>query len=198
MHARRGQLGRLAWLAAVGGLLVLAGCSFTVGASVLPTVDTTGVVGAEVRVTAGAGLSALTKKNQPIRTTALLAPVRVGGELRASPAHGGVDLAAGFAYLDPGDTDGDLGFRASALGGVSVYDSARAARYGAAFELAPLVTLWTRPGWDSTPFVLLGPVLEAAVWGVEDDEAGEPRTVGRFGLGVTLEWYVARRWAIGM
>jgi hypothetical protein len=179
--------------------LALTACSPIVRLSALPTVDTYGNVGAEVKLTLALGL--VTKwnhlKSPPHTNTGVVVHSVAGGGgvvWPRGPAQGVVTFDGGFEYASVGSDLKDLGFRAGLLGSVRHYAPRSYDSFGLTLQGSLLLTAWKgartsvldNPG--SSVFAL-GPTLETAWMG---EAAGSS---GHFGLGLTLDWYRFTEWS---
>ncbi len=181
-------------LAMIALLFGTSGCSYVIGASVLPTKDTDGEVGVEARLNFGTGITNAWPKNSGDvgRTAAVLLPAGSAGLRFASgetcvPLHGG----AGFASLGP--EAGDIGFNAGLLGVLTACPDRPSLR-GAGLQLGAPFTLLRDDGWTHK-YLTLGLLFEAAML----TPGGETNEVtGRFALGPSLQFYGLTQWALGM
>lgn len=169
------------------------GCSYSIGAAVLPTMDTDREVGLEARLQFGAGLTnAWPKRMEGRRTAAVMPSVYAGARKSLSEASSlCASAGTGLQYANVGEVPGRIGFRTAINGLVNLchYDDRPA---GISLQAAPLYTLEQGRSGGTTPYLTVGPLFEAAML------ARDTLTQGRFGAGITLDWIHLTRWDIAM
>ena len=179
--------------------LALTGCSFIGRATLMPTVDTNGVVGVEAKLTGALGLTTQFdhEKSQggAIGLIALPASlVGAVGERRGSSTELGFDAGAEYALV--GRERGNLGFRAGASFSERFAPSGSAPPIaGTTVSTAMLFTVSasgssTGVVAESRKRIALGPCIDATVLGREQYQRGQ------VGAGISIDWYDLTQWTV--